>query len=136
MPRNASNLTLPVPRGFDLKAAVCSYGYFVLAPNRWETDNHTFTRPLYGRGDRPVTVTISQPAQNKRTLKLACDKRLDARERESIKAQCRRMLRIDEDFSGWFKMHAIARRKKFGRLFCSPTLFEDIVKTISGCNVT
>ncbi|MEZ6192610.1 MAG: hypothetical protein R3C45_15155 [Phycisphaerales bacterium] len=136
MPRNTSNLTLPVPRGFDLKAAVCSYGYFVLAPNRWDTDNHTFTRPLYGRNDRPVIVTISQPAKNKHTLKLACDKRLDAAESKSIKAQCRRMLRIDEDFSGWFKMHAIARRKKFGRLFCSPTLFEDIVKTITGCNVT
>lgn len=136
MPGTTSNLTLPVPRGFDLKAAVCSYGYFVLAPNVWDTQSRTFTRPLLGRNDRPIVVTVSQTAANRRTLKLTCDKRLDANERATVKAQVRRMLRIDEDLSGWFKMHPIARKKKFGRLFCSPTLFEDIVKTITGCNVT
>ncbi len=138
MTRQTSNLTLPVPRGFDLQAAVCSYGYFILAPNRWDPDTRTLTRPLNGRRGRAVRVTISQPGSrsSRQTLKLACNKRLDANERTSIKAQTRRMLRINEDFSGWFRMHPIARRKKFGRLFCSPTLFEDIVKTITGCNVT
>ncbi len=136
MPRQTSNLTLPVPRGFDLKAAVCSYGYFVLAPNRWDTQAHTFTRPLHGRNDRTVSVTIRQPRSDRRTLRLACDKRLDTAERASIKEQVRRMLRVDEDMAPWFKLHPIARRRKFGRLFRSPTLFEDIVKTITGCNVT
>jgi 3-methyladenine DNA glycosylase/8-oxoguanine DNA glycosylase len=136
MPRQASNLTLPVPRGFDLQSAVCSYGYFILAPNRWDAGSRTFTRPLHGKRGRAVRVTISQPGSNKRTLRLACDKRLDTAERSAIKAQVRRMLRVDEDLAGWFKLHPIARRKKFGRLFCSPTLFEDIVKTITGCNVT
>lgn len=136
MPRPSSNLTLPVPRGFDLKAAVCSYGYFVLAPNRWDTKKHTFTRPLHGKNSRTVTVTISQPPTNRRTLRLACDKRLDPAERHSIKAQVTRMLRVDEDMAPWFKLHPIARRRRFGRLFRSPTLFEDIVKTITGCNVT
>jgi 3-methyladenine DNA glycosylase/8-oxoguanine DNA glycosylase len=136
MPRPASNLTLPVPRGFDLKAAVCSYGYFVLAPNRWDTEERTFTRPLAGRGGRPVNVTVSQPPADKRRLRLTCDRRLDPIERAAIKAQVVRMLRIDEDLSAWFRQHAIARRRKFGRLFRSPTLFEDIVKTITGCNVT
>jgi 3-methyladenine DNA glycosylase/8-oxoguanine DNA glycosylase len=136
MPRQTSSLTLPVPRGFDLKAAVCSYGYFVLAPNRWDTESHTFTRPLHGKNNRQVLVTISQHPSNKRTLRLACDKRLETTERAPIKAQVTRMLRIDEDMAPWFKLHPVARRRKFGRLFRSPTLFEDIVKTITGCNVT
>ena len=136
MPSQTSNLTLPVPHGFDLQAAVCSYGFFILAPNRWDTDARTFTRPLQGKRGRAVRVTISQPKTNRRTLRLACDKRLDAAERLTIKAQIKRMLRVDEDFTDWFKTHPIALRKKFGRLFCSPSLFEDIVKTITGCNVT
>jgi len=136
MPRPGSNLTLPVPRGFDLRAAVCSYGYFILAPNHWDNDTRSLTRPLHGKRGRPVRVTISQPKSNRRTLRVACDKRLDVDERAAIKAQTKRMLRVDEDFSGWFRSHPIARRKKFGRLFCSPTLFEDIVKTVTGCNVT
>ena len=55
MPRQASNLTLPVPPGFDLQAAVCSYGYFILAPNRWDPDTRTFARPLNGRRGRAVS---------------------------------------------------------------------------------
>ena len=136
MPRQGSNLSLPVPRGFDLKAAVCSYGYFVLAPNRWDTESHTFTCPLRARRDRVVKVTISQPRSNRRTLRLVCDKRMEPAERPLIKAQVVRTLRVDEDLSPWFKLHPIARKRKFGRLFRSPTLFEDIVKTITGCNVT
>ena len=134
--RQTSNLTLPVPRGFDLQAAVCSYGFFILAPNFWNNETRTFTRPLNGRGGRAISVTISQPRTNRHILKIACDKRLYTQERPAIKNQVRRMLRVDEDFSDWFKSHPIARKKKFGRLFCSPTLFEDIVKTITGCNVT
>ena len=136
MPRQTSNLTLPVPRGFDLQAAVCSYGFFILAPNFWNTEARTFTRPLNGRRGRVISVTISQPKTSRHILKIACDKRLDTQERASIKTQVRRMLRVDEDLTAWFKSHPIARKKKFGRLFCSPTLFEDIVKTITGCNVT
>jgi 3-methyladenine DNA glycosylase/8-oxoguanine DNA glycosylase len=46
------------------------------------------------------------------------------------------MLRLDEDFSPWRRVHPEARRRGFDRLFRSPTLFEDMVKTITGCNVT
>lgn len=131
-----SRLSLPAPHGFDLKGAVCSYGYFVLAPNRWDTDKHTFTRPLHSRGRRVVRVTVSQPASSRQSLRIVCDKHLEPAEREPIKQQVRRMLRVDEDLRDWFKLHPIARRRKFGRLFRSPTLFEDMVKTITGCNVT
>ncbi len=47
-----------------------------------------------------------------------------------------RMLRLDEDFEPWYRLHLQSRRAKFGCLFRSPSLFEDMVKTITGCNVT
>lgn len=46
------------------------------------------------------------------------------------------MLRLDEDFRRWHRIHPAARRARFDRLFRSPTLFEDMVKTITGCNVS
>ena len=136
MPRPASNLTIPVPRGFNLKTAVCSYGYFILAPNFWDTRAQTFSRPFQAARNRCVYLTISQPGNNRHILRLVCDKKLNPTERNTIKSQVKRMLRVDEDLRDWFKLHPIAQRRKFGRLFRSPTLFEDIVKTITGCNVT
>ena len=56
-------------------------------------------------------------------------------ERASIKRQITRMLRVDDVFTDWYRIHSTARRQKFGRLFRSPTFFEDIVKTITSCNV-
>lgn len=46
------------------------------------------------------------------------------------------MLRIDEDVSPWYKLHRTAKRRGFSRLFRGADLFEDIVKTITSCNVT
>ncbi|MAE61419.1 MAG: hypothetical protein CMJ49_08705 [Planctomycetaceae bacterium] len=45
------------------------------------------------------------------------------------------MLRVEEQFDRWYQLHPGARRHRFGRLFRSPTLFEDIVKTITVCNI-
>lgn len=130
-----STLTLPTPPRFDLARAVCSYGYFLLAPNRWDPDTQTLTRPLRGRDDRLIHVTLRQPRRQRR-LVLACDVRLDRTEQQRVKRDVVRMLRIDEDLTDWFARHPEARKQGFGRLFRSPTLFEDIVKTITGCNVT
>lgn len=133
MGRNGSQLTLRLPRDFDLTAAVCSYGYFLLAPNHWDAGRRALVRPLRGRRDRLIGVEVRQRDGQ---LRIACDRRVDADERAVIKRQVRRMLRLDDELSGWHKLAPAARRRKFGRLFRSPSLFEDIVRTITTCNVT
>ena len=47
-----------------------------------------------------------------------------------------RTVRVDEDFLAWHRLHPRARQERFDRLFRSPSLFEDMIKTITGCNVT
>jgi 3-methyladenine DNA glycosylase/8-oxoguanine DNA glycosylase len=130
-----STLSLPVPAGFDLPRAVCSYGYFMLAPNRWDPVAQTFTRVLRDQNDRPVTVTVTQEPASIERLRLRCDRRLKPSDQTAIKQALRRMLRLEEDLTGWFNQNPKARREKFGRLLRSPTLFEDIVKTMTGCNI-
>lgn len=129
-----SVVTVKVPRGFDLPKAVCSYGYFLLAPNRWEPSTRSFHRPLRGQDDRLVWTVTTQPRAG--LLRVRCDVRVAAAEAQKIKRQLSRVLRLDEDFSQWHRVCPAARRAGFDRLFRSPDLFEDMVKTITGCNVT
>ncbi len=128
--------TLALPPRFDLPRAVCSYGYFILAPNRWDPVTRLFQRPLHASEDRLLTVTLWQ---ERRRLKVAHDAAINPLERSRLTTQIRRMLRLDEPpelFRDFQRKLPGARRDNFGRLFHSPTLFEDIVKTITTCNVT
>lgn len=129
-----SKLTLRVPPGFDLPRAVCSYGYFLLAPNLWEPASKTLYRPLRGRRDRVINVRITMRSPG--VLRLDCDRSVDRVEACRIRADVTRMLRVDEDLWSWNRLHPVARRARFGRLFRSPSFFEDVVKTMTGCNVT
>jgi 3-methyladenine DNA glycosylase/8-oxoguanine DNA glycosylase len=129
----AATLTMKTPRGFALAPAVCSYGYFVLAPNLWDKAARALHRPLRGEQDRTIRVRITQKGD---ALKIACDVPLTTADRAAVRSQVARMLRLDEDFAPWFALHPAARRRRFARLFRSPTLFEDLVKTFTCCNVT
>ncbi|MFW5682106.1 MAG: DNA-3-methyladenine glycosylase family protein [Phycisphaeraceae bacterium] len=130
-----SRLTLPVPRGFRLHKTVCSYGYFLLAPNRWQPVERVLIRPLLLESGGAVRVRVSQPAVSK-PLRIDTRCKLSRAEAASIKAAVGRMLRLHEDLTGWRKVRTEeARRRGFGRMFRSPSLFEDMVKTITGCNV-
>ena len=130
-----SILTVAVQKDFDLARTVCSYGYFVLAPNRWES-----TGPGLGRLHRPLrdgrgSVVHSRIRQAGGRLRIHCDRPVAPGDRRLLKDQVVRMLRVEEDQSDWWSKHPTAAAAGFGRIFRSPTLFEDIVKTITGCNV-
>lgn len=133
MSRSTSVIRMTLPRGFDLPKAVCSYGYYLLAPNRWEPATQTLHRPLHAGGDKIVQSAITQRANR---LDIHCNVELDRLDRKLLRRQVARMLRVPEDLAQWHKIHPVARRAGFGRLFRSPTLFEDVIKTITGCNVT
>jgi len=128
-----STLTLPVPHRFDLARAVCSYGYFILAPNRWDIARQRFARPLRLPDE---SLVLTQARQRNTKLIIDCDRSLDRAEQHHIKRAYQRMLRFDEDFKPWRQLHPKAAKRGFERLFRSPTFWEDAVKTITGCNVT
>ncbi len=150
-----SRLTIRVPADFVLSRDVCSYGYFLLAPNHWDAAAQTFARILH-LADGPTKVVISQPtrARPARTrkhkhlffphspgapLRAAFDRTLARPEHAEARCQIARMLRLDEDESHAAEFHALDPRWKTSgrcRLFRSPTLFEDVVKTVTSCNVT
>ncbi len=135
MSHAGSTLTLPVPRGFDLKKAVCSYGYFLLAPNHWDVKRRVLYRPVRTSRGGLVRCVVRQNKTGS-ALKLLCNRAVPRGEQAFVKAQVSRMLRLDEDQRAWFSACPEAKKRGFGPMFRSPTLFEDIVKTITSCNVT
>lgn len=147
-----SRLTLRVPPDFELFKAVCSYGHFLLGPNHWDRDRQRLHRPLRDTRGRLVRCRITQPERKvgqasslsstgkmpvpPGSISIHCDRALQRADQAAIKQQVVRMLRTDDDMSGWYKKHRTAKRRGFGRLFRGADLFEDIVKTITSCNVT
>jgi 3-methyladenine DNA glycosylase/8-oxoguanine DNA glycosylase len=130
-----SKLTITTPSDYDLTRDVCSYGYFVLAPNHWDTKKQLLTRPL-NLDTAPATVVLSQTNRGK--LKAEFDRTLERAEQTQARAQISRLLRLNEDESHSKAFHkADPRWKKSGRarLFRSATLFEDVIKTVTSCNV-
>ncbi|TWT42947.1 hypothetical protein [Botrimarina hoheduenensis] len=140
-----SSLWIAVPPGFELGETVCSYGYFLLAPNYWRPEIHALERRMSGgeigrtmpspAATGSVGLVVTQPGGVGARLVIRCDRPLIGPERAGVKGSLSRMLRIDQDLSAWHRLSPAARRRRFGRLFRSPTLFEDMVKTITSCNV-
>jgi len=130
-------LTIPTPPRFDFRRAVCSYGYFVLAPNRWDEPTQTLHRPLRDGHDRVIRTTVRHD-RNRKMCVITCHRKVGRAHHGLLRKAVARMLHLDTDprvYQAFHKLHAKARRANFGRLFRSPTVFEDIVKTITGCNV-
>ena len=132
-----SRLTIQTPADYRFIRDACSYGYFLLAPNLWDPDRKTMTRPLH-LDEGIATLTIAQPEKKKGSpLKVVADRALTSKERAQAKKQLTRMLCLDDDTVADF--HKVDPRwKKSGkaRLVRSPTPFEDIIKTVTSCNVT
>lgn len=168
------HVSLNLPDNFSLARAICSYGFFLLPPNRFTSKS--FVRPL-NVGDSscwlvelttltPTTTTTSTTTTTTlgtttttttgeemiTDLDLGGSPNLlniaignfgadddtticfDEEVKSIIVEQVRRMLRLDLDLTGWFATCPRAKTEKFGWLFRSPTLFEDMVKTICTCN--
>ncbi|GMH23853.1 hypothetical protein Nepgr_025696 [Nepenthes gracilis] len=130
---------------FDLEKAVCSHGLFMMAPNKWDPLSKSLLRPLRLNNDNDgdddtVLVRVSHPSDLPHSLLLRVLGRLSLSplQSDAVVAQVRRMLRLSEREERKVRefqlMHAEAKKTGFGRVFRSPTLFEDMVKSILFCN--
>jgi 3-methyladenine DNA glycosylase/8-oxoguanine DNA glycosylase len=113
----------------DFRRTLASHGVASLPPSRIDEEAWTLEVTLpSGRGAR--TARVSERRAGRARVEGATD---------SVLAQLRHMFRLDEDLSGFY---AIARDDPqlvwaaagAGRMLRSPTVFEDVVKTICTTN--
>ncbi|KAL1358763.1 hypothetical protein HN51_004010 [Arachis hypogaea] len=138
-------MEIPLPTAttepFRLERAVCSHGLFMMAPNHWDPLSNTLTRPLRLDSSANVVVSLSQHSDRPGFLNVRVRgiNSLSSQQERHLKDQVARMLRLseaeDKAVREFTKLHSDDRNGSFcGRVFRSPTLFEDMVKCILLCN--
>ncbi len=89
--------------------------------------------------DGPARLDVLQDDGVGKPLAIRADRGLSKPERAEAQRLLSRMLRLDEDHEHIREFHKLDPRWKKsgrGRLMRSPTLFEDVIKTVTSCNVT
>jgi N-glycosylase/DNA lyase len=130
-------ILIPTPTGFSFRRTAVSHGWCELAPFEFDPKAWTLTCVLEAGSGQPVTATISEaPA----AIRVRILRKLGKRAVEKITRDVRHMFRLDDDMTVFYEMtgsepdFAWIARAGAGRLLRSPTVFEDLVKTISTTN--
>jgi 3-methyladenine DNA glycosylase/8-oxoguanine DNA glycosylase len=124
----------------DLRRTISSHGVADLPPNRIDEDAWTLelTLPLDGKAPRTVRVSEGRPGHAKLEVRGRKPARADF---QRLRSRVAHVLRLDEDLTPFYEVAAKDPDLAWvtagaGRLLRSPTVFEDVVKTICTTNCT
>jgi 3-methyladenine DNA glycosylase/8-oxoguanine DNA glycosylase len=139
----SSHLHLSPTPPFDFAAAAFSHGWARLAPNSWDEATGVLSRVERLDAGQVVDLRLTGTgdAHHPRVaIEVAHAAPLSPADRAEIERKVGHMLRVDEDFSDFYAQCA-ARGGRWaaiggglGRLLRSPTVWEDVVKTIATTN--
>ena len=137
-----TKLTIKVGQPFSFKHTVYSHGWVALEPNNYDKELGILTRVERLSSGKVVLLKISGDNNYKDSkITVEVENELTPVEKKEIKTNVQHILRIDEDFSEFYKMcrkkggEWKVLTKGMGRLMRGSTLWEDIVKTICTTNV-
>jgi 3-methyladenine DNA glycosylase/8-oxoguanine DNA glycosylase len=128
------------PKNFHFRQTVRSHGWSALLPFEWEPESSSLGRVFHkDETGGAVHVSLSQEGGH---IHIRSSEKLDKRSREKILKEVGHLLRFDDDLSEFYRMAksekslAWIAKYKAGRIMRSPTVFEDLVKTIctTNCN--
>lgn len=126
---------IDVPENFSFKSTVYSHGWCELAPFTLDTENWRLSYVFRDENIGAVPAVIFE--ENK---KIRIDLGKTVFDEERVLGNVRHLLRLDDDLDGFYdsiaghdRLNWIGERRA-GRLLRSPTVFEDLVKTICTTN--
>jgi N-glycosylase/DNA lyase len=130
-------IKITTPRGFSFKRTAFSHGWSELPPFEVNAKTGTIIRVLDSGLTAPLTAVI---AGEKRALSVSVPRKIGKSAVAAITRDVRHMLRLDDDLNEFYG--AVESDPDFnwipragaGRLIRSPTVFEDLVKTICTTN--
>ena len=129
-----STIYIDVPESFSFRATVYSHGWSELRPFVLDEENWRLSY-VFSAGSGPVPTVVSEGDG-----RLRIDLDTKTAETDKIVEQTRHILRLDDDLAEFYSVIANSERLKWiserraGRLLRSPTVFEDLVKTICTTN--
>lgn len=127
-------LQLETPKSFSFRHTVLSHGWSDLLP--FEVDKHgtLFSYAFIEKG----TAIKAEIRQSALAIEIVLSK--SVKSAEPIKAAVKHILRLDDDLTGFYELAlsdsklAWAAECNAGRLLRSPTVWEDLVKTMCTTN--
>jgi len=129
---------------FDFLQTVTAHGWIGLLPFYWDIDKQQVERIEQLADGSVVHLLIygnDISAKPEITIQVSHSKQLKANQHKEILKIVGHMLRLDEDFSGFYHLaekrdrHFSGMNQGFGRLLRSATVFEDVLKTICTTNI-
>jgi 3-methyladenine DNA glycosylase/8-oxoguanine DNA glycosylase len=123
----------------DLKRTLNSHGFADLAPARLDETAGTLEVTLRRIGGKPRRVRIGPGGDGIVAIDVLGSTALGTRAGADLLAGARRVLRLDQDLSGFYSKAAADPDLAWatagaGRMLGSPSVFEDVVKTICTTN--
>jgi 3-methyladenine DNA glycosylase/8-oxoguanine DNA glycosylase len=131
-------ISIATPRGFSFKRTLLSHGWCGLLPCEVDEERWRLTR-VFDIGDaQALTASINQSGN---TIEVNISRaRPGKRAVEKITRDVRHMFRLDDDMTEFYEAMSTdpnfewIARAGAGRMLRSPTVFEDLVKTICTTN--
>jgi 3-methyladenine DNA glycosylase/8-oxoguanine DNA glycosylase len=122
----------------DLWRTFLSHGLADLPPMRVDEESRSFETTLAPDGARPRIVRVSPGRAGYAEVRVV-GRAPAAKSVDPLLASVRHILRLDEDLSGFYDLAASDPELEWasggaGRMVRSPTVFEDVVKTICTTN--
>lgn len=131
-------IKIRTPSGFSFKRTVRSHGWCELLPFEFDEGQWTLVRVLEtAPGGKPFTVKITGARSH---LSVTTTARLGQRATAKVIGDVRHMLRLDDRMDGFYSAvqeepeFAWIAREGAGRLLRSPTVYEDLVKSLCTTN--
>lgn len=133
-------ITIRTPADFSFKRTVLSHGWCQLLPFEFDQARWELWRVIEWpeQGGRPLTIRIRG---TKRTVRVSADEsRLKKSAAVKIERDVRHMLRLDDEMKEFYGVvledpeFSWIAREGAGRLLRSPTVFEDLVKSLCTTN--
>ena len=124
---------------FSLASVIQSHGWAKLAPYDLDAESGELSYVYRLDTGRVVDLHISETSNG---VKVDLSEQINEGEKTEISQTVNWMLGLDQDFSAFYKLareepklkHVVEKAQ--GRLLRSPTLFEDVIKTILTTNTT
>jgi 3-methyladenine DNA glycosylase/8-oxoguanine DNA glycosylase len=128
----------PAGEPVDLWRTLVSHGVADLPPSSVDEEGRRLVTTIAISGQRPRTVIVSEGRKRRARVEVL-GPALGLRGRERLTATLRLMLNLEEDLSGFYAVAGDDPALRWatagaGRMLRSPTVFEDVVKTICTTN--
>lgn len=132
------NIAIPTPGNFNFKRTLLSHGWCTLLPCEFDRENWTLKRVFEVDDNRAVSASIHSSGK---TINVSiASRKLNKRSLYKIERDVRHMFRLDDDMSDFYRVMSLEpsfawiEKAGAGRMLRSPTVYEDLVKTICTTN--